>query len=91
MNVEIRAEAAQFPEKEYINGVTVAVQAVRILLGPYWLLKVILLCSLACWVTTNVTFFSLIVFLVSNLYSLYRLVAARQYTIFPFFGSSQGI
>jgi hypothetical protein len=25
MNVEIRAEAAQFPEKEYINGITVAV------------------------------------------------------------------
>ncbi len=26
MNVEIGAEAAQFPEKEYINGITVAVQ-----------------------------------------------------------------
>jgi hypothetical protein len=25
MNVEIGAEAAQFPEKEYINGITVAV------------------------------------------------------------------
>ncbi len=25
MNVEIRTEAAQFPEKEYINGVFVAV------------------------------------------------------------------
>ncbi len=25
MNVEIRAEAAQFPEKEYINGIAVAV------------------------------------------------------------------
>ena len=27
MNVEIGAEAAQFPEKEYINGIAVAVQA----------------------------------------------------------------
>ncbi len=26
MNVEIGAEAAQFPEKEYINGFAVAVQ-----------------------------------------------------------------
>jgi hypothetical protein len=26
MNVEIRAEAAQFPEKEYINGIAFAVQ-----------------------------------------------------------------
>jgi len=26
MNVEIGAEAAQFPEKEYINGIGVAVQ-----------------------------------------------------------------
>ncbi len=26
MNVEIGAEAAQFPEKEYINGIDVAVQ-----------------------------------------------------------------
>jgi hypothetical protein len=26
MNVEIGAEAAQFPEKEYINGISVAVQ-----------------------------------------------------------------
>jgi hypothetical protein len=25
MKVEIRAEAAQFPEKEYINGIAVAV------------------------------------------------------------------
>jgi hypothetical protein len=25
MNVEIGAETAQFPEKEYINGITVAV------------------------------------------------------------------
>jgi hypothetical protein len=27
MNVEIGAEAPQFPEKEYINGIAVAVQA----------------------------------------------------------------
>jgi hypothetical protein len=27
MNVEIGAEAAQFPEKEYINGIAVAVYA----------------------------------------------------------------
>jgi hypothetical protein len=27
MNVEIGAEAAQFPEKEYINGTTFAVHA----------------------------------------------------------------
>ncbi len=26
MNVEIGAEAAQFPEKEYLNGIAVAVQ-----------------------------------------------------------------
>jgi hypothetical protein len=26
MNVEIGAEAAQFPEKEYINGIAIAVQ-----------------------------------------------------------------
>jgi hypothetical protein len=29
MNVEIGTEAAQFPEKEYINGIAVAVQARR--------------------------------------------------------------
>jgi hypothetical protein len=29
MNVEIGAEAAQFPEKEYINGIAVAVQFER--------------------------------------------------------------
>jgi hypothetical protein len=27
MNVEIRAETALFPEKEYINGIAFAVQA----------------------------------------------------------------
>ncbi len=29
MNVEIKAEAAIFPEKEYINGIAVAVQGAR--------------------------------------------------------------
>ncbi len=29
MNVEIGAEAAQFPEKEYINGIAFAVQGCR--------------------------------------------------------------
>jgi hypothetical protein len=29
MNVEIGAEAAQFPEKEYINGIAVAVCAIE--------------------------------------------------------------
>ncbi len=32
MNVEIGAEAAQFPEKEYRNGIAFAVQSVTILL-----------------------------------------------------------
>jgi hypothetical protein len=27
MNVEVGAEAAKFPEKEYINGIAVAVQS----------------------------------------------------------------
>jgi hypothetical protein len=30
MNVEIGAEAAQFPEKEYINGIAVAVYLTRL-------------------------------------------------------------
>jgi hypothetical protein len=29
MNVEIGAEAAQFPDKEYINGIAFAVQTLR--------------------------------------------------------------
>ncbi len=29
MNVEIGTEAAQFPEKEYINGIFLAVQTLR--------------------------------------------------------------
>ncbi len=33
MNVEIGAEAAQFPEKEYINGIAVAVQYIYIAVG----------------------------------------------------------
>ncbi len=40
MNVEIGTEAAQFPEKEYINGISLAVQTVlqvhkhEIIFGP---------------------------------------------------------
>jgi hypothetical protein len=30
MSVEIRTDAAQFPEKEYINGIFVAVRAGRV-------------------------------------------------------------
>ncbi len=30
MNVEIAAEAAQFPKKEYINGIAIAVYALYI-------------------------------------------------------------
>jgi hypothetical protein len=30
MNVEIGAEAAQFPEKEYINGIAVAVRVMKV-------------------------------------------------------------
>ena len=30
MNVEIGAEAAQFPEKEYINGIAVAVHIAEV-------------------------------------------------------------
>ncbi len=35
MNVEIGTEAAQFPEKEYINGIFVAVKCVLFLNVPY--------------------------------------------------------
>jgi hypothetical protein len=31
MNVEIGTEAAQFPEKEYINGISVAVHHIKLL------------------------------------------------------------
>jgi hypothetical protein len=34
MNVEIGAESALFPEKEYINGIAVAVQVMS-LVSPY--------------------------------------------------------
>jgi hypothetical protein len=39
MNVEIRAEAALFPEKEYINGIFFAVQygAACLSYGAAWL------------------------------------------------------
>ncbi len=37
MNVEIGAEAAQFPEKEYINGIAVAVW-VRLSAHPFIIL-----------------------------------------------------
>jgi hypothetical protein len=33
MNVEIGAEAAQFPEKEYINGIAVAVYVLPMRIG----------------------------------------------------------
>jgi hypothetical protein len=33
MNVEIGAEAALFPEKEYINRIAVAVQVISVLLN----------------------------------------------------------
>ena len=33
MNVEIGAEAAQFTEKEYINGIAVAVRAASFAIG----------------------------------------------------------
>jgi hypothetical protein len=36
MNVEIGAEAAQFPEKEYINGIAVAVYVWQCSAFPLW-------------------------------------------------------
>jgi hypothetical protein len=33
MNVEIGAEAAQFPEKEYINGIAVAVSGMEVVMS----------------------------------------------------------
>jgi hypothetical protein len=38
MNVEIGAEAAQFPEKEYVNGIAVAVATQPIYLHVYYIL-----------------------------------------------------
>ncbi len=36
MNVEIGTEAAQFPEKEYINGIFLAVHHIEEELDPDW-------------------------------------------------------
>jgi hypothetical protein len=41
MNVEIEAEASQFPEKEYMNGIAVAVQ-------EPWKLLLLLLLFMQC-------------------------------------------
>ena len=41
MNVEIGAEAAQFPEKEYINGIAVAVYASMRFLHIFAFLKIL--------------------------------------------------
>jgi hypothetical protein len=53
MNVEIGAEAAQFPEKEYINGIAVAVLAEPIpcnrFLGSSNVYKFELCCILCVW------------------------------------------
>ncbi len=38
MNVEIRTEDAQFPEKEFINGISIAVKAKPISAGALLLL-----------------------------------------------------
>ena len=35
MNVEIGTEAALFPEKEYINGIFVAVHSITTVSSPY--------------------------------------------------------
>ncbi len=35
MNVEIGAEATQFPKKEYINGIFVAVYTVKLSVNEY--------------------------------------------------------
>ena len=40
MNVEIGAEAVQFPEKEYINGIAVAVQSTVNLVPRYELVSI---------------------------------------------------
>jgi hypothetical protein len=47
MNVEIGAEAAQFPEKEYINGIAVAVyNTITICPAQYVTFLAIIFCSL---------------------------------------------
>ncbi len=51
MNVEIGAEAPLFPEKEYINGIAVAVRDIFIITKVHWsmfLLK--MCCSMYCTV-----------------------------------------
>jgi hypothetical protein len=42
MNVEIGTEAAQFPEKEYINGIFLAVYNVLLICAPHSLYVVLL-------------------------------------------------
>ncbi len=56
MNVEIGAEAALFPEKEYISGIFVAVQMNKLLLRhesavqyEMWEMKVLFLPAAASW------------------------------------------
>jgi hypothetical protein len=49
MNVEIGTEAAQFPENEYINGISVAMQKLRLYLGLDYVLYSTLLPQ--CWRT----------------------------------------
>jgi hypothetical protein len=39
MNVEIGAEAAQFPEKEYINGIAFAVWMISLLVIMFYPIK----------------------------------------------------
>jgi hypothetical protein len=36
MNVEIGTEAAQFPEKEYLNGISFAVKRTNFILARWW-------------------------------------------------------
>jgi hypothetical protein len=53
MNVEIGAEATQFPEKEYINGIAVAVCAYSSKLLAY-LKKPDILCFVSVYSTVHV-------------------------------------
>ncbi len=46
MNVEIGTEAAQFPGKEYINGIFVAVCNVK--LNPFLESSILAICHLSC-------------------------------------------
>jgi hypothetical protein len=54
MNVEIRAEAAQFPEKEYVTGIAIAVQ--------FSLLKMTNTATLNEWCTRKVSVISKLVY-----------------------------